>query len=150
MYKLANSKTIKINRDILKIIKLVDKTKSLLTQRLGRIPSISDIAIYLEIDENTINYALSQTNSILSLDEEENNDSNLYNKISFNEDNDLKIDIQDSLANLSTDEYQVIKHLYFDSLTQEETAKMMNISQVKVSRYKTKSLNKMYNYLNVA
>jgi RNA polymerase sigma factor (sigma-70 family) len=150
MYKLANSKTIKINRDILKIIKLVDKTKSLLTQRLGRIPSISDIAIYLEIDENTINYALSQTNSILSLDEEENNDSNLYNKISFNEDNDLKIDIQDSLANLSTDEYQVIKHLYFDSLTQEETAKMMNISQVKISRYKTKSLNKMYNYLNVA
>ena len=33
--------------------------------------------------------------------------------------------------------------------TQSETAKILGISQVKVSRYEKKSLNKMYNYLNI-
>ena len=62
MYNLAiQYKTIKPNRDILKITKLVEKTKILLTQKLGKEPSISDIALYLEMDENVINNAIRYT-----------------------------------------------------------------------------------------
>ena len=57
---------------------------------------------------------------------------------------------KDSLNKLNDKEYQVIKHLYFDAYTQEETAKIMNMTQVKISRYKTKSLNKMHDYLIAA
>ena len=150
MYNLAHSTMLKISRDTLKTIKLIDHTKTLLTQALGHVPSISEIAIYLEIDEATINNALSQTSTILSLDVEAENDTNLYNKISTRDNNDLKLDIKDSLNKLNNNEYQVIKHLYFDAYTQEETAKIMNMTQVKVSRYKTKSLNKMHDYLIAA
>ena len=147
MYNLAHSTILKINRDTLKTLKLIEKTKILLTQSLNHIPNTSEIALYLEIDESTINYVLSQSNSVLSLDVEAENDTNLYNKISTSENNDLQIDIKDSLKSLTAREYQVIKHLYFDAYTQEETAKIMNMTQVKVSRYKTKSLNKMHEYL---
>lgn len=151
IYRTANSNIIKNNnRELLKLLKLINKTKILLTQKLNKEPSISEIANYLETDINTIYYALSETNTILSLDKEIESDSNLYNKISFNVDNDTKIDIKDSLKQLNKEEHQVIKHLFYDSLTQEETAKIMNISQVKVSRYKARSLNKMHEYLKVA
>ena len=150
IYRTANLNTIKNNnRDLLKLLKLINKTKILLIQTLQKEPTVDEIAYYLEMDANTINYALSKTYTVLSLDKEQETDSNLYNKISVNIDNDIKIDINDSLNQLNKEEHQVIKHLYYDSLTQEETAKVMNISQVKVSRCKTRSLSKMYEYLNV-
>ena len=151
IYRTANSGIIKNNnRELLKLLKLINKTQILLTQKLNKEPSLQDISAYLEIDLKTINYALTQKNTILSLDCDSPSDTNLYNKISINIDNDLKIDLGDSLAKLNEDEHRVIKHLYYDDLTQEETAKIMNISQVKVSRYKTRSLTKMHEYLNVA
>ena len=145
MYNLViNSKVIKYNKDSLKIIKLYEKTKLYLTQVLNRIPTISEISSYLEIDEDVINNSLLQVNNILSLDD----DINLYNIVGTNNDYDTKIDINDSLSTLSDDELKIIKYRYYDDLTQSEIAKVMNMSQVSVSRYEKRSLSKMYNYLN--
>ena len=46
-------------------------------------------------------------------------------------------------------EKEIIKYRYFKDYTQSETAKILGLSQVTVSRYEKKSLNKMYNYLNI-
>ena len=58
------------------------------------------------------------------------------------------IDIKDSINTLDEREKQIINYRYFKDYTQSETAKLMGMSQVTVSRYEKKSLNKMYNYLN--
>ena len=52
-----------------------------------------------------------------------------------------------SLNVLNQEEKQIINYRYFKDYTQSETAKILGLSQVKVSRYEKKSLNKMYNYL---
>ncbi len=55
MYKLTiDSKSIKQNRDILKLVKLIEKTKTYLTQLMNKEPSLKDISNYLSIDEQLI------------------------------------------------------------------------------------------------
>ena len=38
---------------------------------------------------------------------------------------------------------------YYKDFTQSETARILGMSQVTVSRYEKKSLTKMYNYLSI-
>lgn len=147
MYKIsALNKTIKQSKDNLKILKLVEQSKFLLTQSLGKEPSISDIAIYLNIDEEIISQAIIASSEILSLDQEKDMDTNLYNKIGDNIDNDLNIDIKNSLNTLENLEKEIIKCRYFNDLTQSETAERLGMSQVSVSRYEKRSLSKMQKY----
>ena len=150
MYELANNlRSIKLSKDVLKIYKQIEKTRYLLAQQLNRIPSIKEISSYLKIDELLINQIINSTNQIMSLDEDEKRP--LYETVS----NDTRIstsqiiDIKDSINALDDCEKEIIKYRYFKDYTQSETAKILGISQVKVSRYEKKSLTKMYNYLNI-
>lgn len=149
MYNLAiQSKSIKPNREILKITKLVEKTKVLLTQKIGKEPSITDISIYLNIDEDIICNAISYTQSVLSLDKEQEEDSNLYNMIGTSDNKDLKIDIDDSFKVLESPAKEIIMYRYYNDMTQSETAKLLGLTQVTVSRIEKKSLAKMQKYLS--
>ena len=59
------------------------------------------------------------------------------------------IDLKDSLDTLTKEEKQIINYRYYKDFTQSETARILGMSQVKVSRYEKKSLTKMYNYLSI-
>lgn len=148
MYELGNSlRSIKLNKDVLKLYKKIEQTKYLLAQKLERLPSSEELSLYLEIPEATIALIYQSTNTIMSLDLEE--ERPLYEMIS-NDDaisKDNMIDVRDSLNVLNQEEKQIINYRYFKDYTQSETAKILGLSQVKVSRYEKKSLNKMYNYL---
>jgi len=103
MYKLAvENNNIKQNRDTLKMVKLIEKTKTYLTQLMNKEPTLKDISNYLEIDESVLVNAYLSTQSILSLDKEYANDD-LYNKTKYEEDNDMMIDIKNGINNLLTD-----------------------------------------------
>ncbi len=56
---------------------------------------------------------------------------------------DLKIDIDDSFKVLEAQEKEIIKARYYDDLTQSEVAKRLNMTQVMVSRYEKKAIEKM-------
>ena len=143
MYNVAmNTNTIKQSKDNLKLIKLCEKTRDYLTQKMDKNPTLSDIANYLEIDENTINRVYLETGAILSLDKEED-DVNLYNYVKVDTDNDIKIDLENVIAGLSKEEQELIRYRYYNDLTQSETASILGISQVKVSRYEKKLLKKL-------
>ena len=147
MYELSNnSRMIKLNKDILKTYKKIEQTKYLLCQKLGYEPSISEIAIYLEIDEIQIRDIYNATTVIMSLDQDE--ERPIYETLPSKEKSqDNIIDIKDSIKTLSEEEQQIINLRYFKDYTQQETANILGLSQVKVSRYEKKSLTKMYNYL---
>ena len=148
MYQLSIlNKTIKPNKDLLKLNKLIDKTKILLTQKLNHEPSIDEISSYLNIDSLTISNAIKYNEIILSLDKEMDEDTNLYNKLGNTFNNDLKILLDDSFKILDNNEKDIIKYRYYNDLTQSETANLLGISQVSVSRYEKKSLNKIRNYI---
>ena len=144
MYNLLlNNKLIKTNKDTLKLVKVIEKTKDYLEQKYEKEASLLDIANYLKIDISLIESALITSNKILSLDNEIQNNNNLYNLCKYSENNDMKIDINDSINSLEKEEQEIIKYRYFNDLTQNETAKLLGISQVKVSRYEQKSLKKL-------
>jgi len=81
---------------------------------------------------------------MMSLDDEAN-ELNLHEVIPDRKPNqvDLKIDLDDSFKVLNEEEQEIIKARYYEDLTQSEVARKLNMTQVMVSRYEKKSLEKM-------
>lgn len=151
MYELtSNLRTIKLNKKILKLYKQIEQAKYRLAQKLNHFPSIQEISSFLQIDESTIYQVYECTSNIMSLDQKEEDQRPIYETISNPQDNIStdNIDLKDSFNTLNKEEKDVINYRYFKDYTQSETAKILGMSQVTVSRYEKKSLNKMYNYLN--
>ncbi|MBE6139934.1 MAG: sigma-70 family RNA polymerase sigma factor [Firmicutes bacterium] len=149
MYKLACNKEIKLSADILKLYKLIEKTRYILAQKIGKIPSNEQLAIYLEMDIQKIDQAVNSACYIMSIDEELDEQKSFHETISLEENvsQDDKILLKDSLEILNDVEKDIIKLRYFADLTQSEIAKMLGLSQVKVSRYEKRSLAKMKEYI---
>ena len=150
MYELANNtRTIKLNKNILKTYKKIEQAKQHLTQKLGYYPSIQEVSSFLSIPETIIHEIETCTNTIMSLDS--NEERSVYETIpnpneTITTDN---IDLKDSLGILTEEEKQIINYRYYKDFTQSETARILGMSQVTVSRYEKKSLTKMYNYLSI-
>ena len=135
------------NINILKLSKMINKTKYALAQKLNKIPTNEEIATFLALPVERINEALMATDEILSLDNDDNN--SLYDVIRDNTNYDDAILLSQGLKYLSDDEKRVIIDKYYNDLTQDEIAKKMLLSQVTVSRYEKRSLSKLKEYMKV-
>lgn len=144
MYEYVNeNRNIKVSKNLLKIYKLVEKTKYYLAEKTGKIPSYEDVALYLELDVNLVFEAVNSSQAMISLDDEAN-ELNLHEVIPDREVNvDLKIDLDNSFKVLNSSEREIIKSRYYEDLTQSEVARKLNMTQVMVSRYEKKGLEKM-------
>ena len=147
MYKLAHNKTIKINRGILKLYHDIEKTRYALAQKYGRIPSNSEVACFLEMSLEDVEDAIMAGKDIMSLDSGE--DTTLYDSLKCEDKISLddQILLEQSLEKLNADEKKIIKARYYDDLTQSEVAKKLCMTQVMVSRYERKGLDKMCAFL---
>lgn len=148
MYNLAINHSIKVNKETLKLYKLIEKTRYTLAQKINRIPSNTEISQFLNIDEKIINDAIIAGQKIESLDNDL--DRPLYEMVPGNDLNmDNQILIKECLNNLTEEERKIVIARYYDDLSQCEVARKLSLSQAKVSRYEKKSLNKMYDYLSI-
>lgn len=145
MYQLVNSnKSIKVSKDLLKIYKLVEKTRYELAQRMNKVPTNEEVALFLELDVNLVCDAINSAQVMMSLDDEAN-ELNLHEVIPDKKtiNCDIKLDLDDSFKVLNSCEREIIKSRYYDDLTQSEVARKLNMTQVMVSRYEKRSLEKM-------
>lgn len=152
MYTLvSNNNPLKINQYLLKVRKLAEKTRYDLAQRYGKIPNNQELALYLELDEDIINQATSCMEVVKSLDEQPDNERSYYETVGCAETISLedKIDIYDSLGTLDDREREIIKARYYKDMTQSEVARKLNITQVMVSRYEKKGIEKMRQYMTM-
>lgn len=144
---IRNDKSIKISRDITSLNLKIEKVKILLTQKYSREPSIKELSDYLEVEEKYIIDALKSNNCVDSLDISIKIDSkelNLYDFIPDKiDDIDLLIELKTSLEKLTDFERELIINRYMKDLSQSETANILGISQVQVSRNEKKVLNKL-------
>ncbi len=147
MYNLASNKNIKVSKDILSLYKKIESARYTLAQKMGKVPSNLELAAFLEINIDDINYACNSANVILSLDNDNEDEKNMYECLGREEDLDTKIFINDSFEVLNDDEKNIIKSRYFEDLTQSEVARKLNMTQVMVSRYEKKSIAKLRQYL---
>ena len=141
-------KGIKISRDITKLNLQIEKASILLTQKLMRQPTIKELSNYLEIDEYFIAEAMQSTNVLQSLDEPINNDGKqitLYDSVSEQRTNNLDdlIALRNELSLLPELERELIEQRYMCDMTQTETAQILGMTQVQVSRKEKKVLMKL-------
>ena len=143
-----NSQTIKLNKEYLRLSKSIKKAITMLQEELGRTPTTTELSTFLEIDEETIINILNITKESVSLDDKITDDGSSYiDTIGKTLDIDSQILINDSLETLSDLERKVVLSRYFEDLTQSETASLLGISQVKVSRIEKKGKAKIKEYI---
>lgn len=151
MYELTNkSKDIKVNKEYLKILKELELAKVELTQKLNKVPTLTEICLYAEIDESLANEVIMLTSQMISLDDEYktlNGELPIKECIGKEENYDDQILVNQSIETLDPLEQSVIDYRYFHDLTQSETADILGISQVKVSRVETASKKKIKEYI---
>lgn len=150
MYALAHSQNqIKVSRDLLRLYKSIEMNRYSLAQKLNRVPTNEELAIYLEKDITVIEQAIQAATIVMSLDYKENDDErSIYETIPSKEGLSLdeQLTIQDGLETLNEDERSILEYRYFEDLTQSEVARKLNMTQVMVSRYEKKGISKMRDY----
>ena len=151
MYELTNkSKDIKVNKEYLKILKELELAKVELTQKLNKVPTLTEICLYAEIDESLASEVILLSSQMISLDDEYktlNGDLQIKECIGKEENYVDQILVNQSIETLDPLEQSVIDYRYFHDLTQSETADILGISQVKVSRVETASKKKIKEYI---
>ncbi len=138
---IRESSSLKLSRDLLRLKQKIIKTKEIMTQRLGRSPSNLEIALFLEIEEEKIEEALS-ISEVVNIDNEELE----YNSSFKVEDSSLSpeiLDLKVALGQLNEEEKRIVLKRYYEELTQSEASKELGMSQVQVSRKEAKVLKKL-------
>ena len=150
MYLLAANKNIKISKDILKLYKEIERTRYILAQKYSKVPSNMELSEFLGLPLEQIEMACASASEIMSLDNNTDEARNAYECISGKVDDiDTKILIDDSFEVLTDEEKAIMRSRYYEDLTQQEVARKLNMTQVMVSRYEKKSINKMRDYLTL-
>lgn len=142
------NKGIKISRDINKLALKIDKAIILLSQKLMREPTTTEISRYLEVPESLVVQASNLSNLLVSIDEPvQKTDSNVmsfHDVIADKENNiDDLLDLKNRINSLGNLDKKIVVLRYFKDLTQNETAKVLKMNQVQVSRYEKSILGRL-------
>ena len=140
---------IKVSRSIKELcVKIKDIENRKIKE--GKNVTIEEIAKELKVDKEEIILALDSMKQVESIFVESNDDKNnttLLDKLSNdkNEEEEVvnEISIKDMLRKMEKRDKEIISLRYFKGKTQSEVAKILNISQVQVSRLEKKILNNM-------
>ena len=150
MYNLVNNNSYKVSKDLIRLYKKLEVTRYTLAQSRGKGPSNIELSKYLNIELSLVDSATNIGN-VVSLDDDNENSRSYSEIISSNENisQDERLILEESINQLDNQEKEIIKLRYFRDLSQQEVAKVLSLSQAKVSRYEKRSLEKMRSFNNV-
>lgn len=141
MYEAATgNRLVRVRKPELKLYKGIIKTKELLESKYDREVSYEETCEFLKVDFSTFMSILNAMSASVSIDNTELNVSNRDNL-------EDRLLLNESLETLSPLEKSVIEKRYMEDLSQQEAAKILNLSQVKVSRIEKQSKEKMKNFI---
>ncbi len=142
---LKNDKLLKMHGDNSKIYKLYEKARDYLTSSKGYNPTLKEISEFMGISEYDLYNAINNNSEIMSIDSEIKDNLYLHDVIGedHSEDIDSKIDLKNIIDNLDVNDRELINYRYYQDFTQSETASLMGMTQVQVSRRENKILSKM-------
>lgn len=142
---IRKSNILKVSRELVKLNSMIEKARDHLTQKLGYIPSDTDIALFLEIDIKQIEEAKEANNLVASLDSENEEEVKIYDYVGYTENaySEEILDLKTELAKLNEYDRNLILKRYQEGLTQSEVSKELGINQVKVSRQEKQILTRL-------
>ena len=149
MYELARKdRKIKVSKEILRLAKQIEIARNSLSLKLGKVPTYEEVSAFLEMKLSDVLEAVYLTSTIVSLDCANEDNKDYYETIPAQESLPLedKLTLLDSITELPEPEQSIIKYRYYGDLTQSEIAKLLGLSQVKVSRYESRGLRQLRKY----
>lgn len=141
---LRDDGAVKVSRTIKEQAAAVKIARSHLTNALGREPTVTEIAEKTGLTPEEIALAETATAATESIQKESGEDGFSLEDVLTDtqaEDNLVeKISLRQAISNLPEREKMVIQLRFFHGLTQERAARVLNVSQVQVSRIEKKAL----------
>lgn len=142
---LRDDGAVKVSRSIKEQAATIKTVRSNLTASLGREPSVLEIAQASGFSAEEIAIAETATAATESINRETGEDGfSLEDILTDTESEEIlveKISLKQAISRLPERESVVINLRYFHGLTQERIAKVLNVSQVQVSRIEKKALS---------
>lgn len=140
-------KNIKLNRTTTRLKMSIEKASNYLSQKNLRKPTNKEIADYLELSLEEVEYALKTVNMFQSIDEPikgDEKDMSLYDIIeSPNVDIDSLILLKDEINKLDEESKKILLYSINTGLSQKELGEIFNKNQVQISRTLTKIKTKI-------
>lgn len=150
---LRDDGTVKVSRSLKELANKVRKMKDELAKRLGRLPTIKEVAEALEIEPEDVVMAQEANKPPSSIHEtvyENDGDPiTLMDQISDDSQDKWfeKLALNEAIGRLNERERLIVYLRYFRDQTQSEVAERLGISQVQVSRLEKKILQSIKNQI---
>lgn len=146
---------IKVSRTIKTLAVQVKRYIEDYLKKHNNMPQISQIAEELGEAEEDIVLALESGRTLISIDskidENDNNSGLVVDKIIVGDDSEKMLDniaLKEAIKNLSPRDRKILLLRFFRDKTQSEVAKIMQVSQVQISRMESKILQTLKKYMN--
>ena len=148
---LRDDGTLKVSRSLKEQAASIRSVRSKLTTLLGREPTIQELSDQTGFSLEEIAMAETATAATESIHQETGEDGfcleNVLTDTESEEQMVEKIALRQAVEKLPERERLVIQLRYYHSLTQQRVAKVMNVSQVQVSRIEKKALEKIREFM---
>ena len=148
---LRDDGAVKVSRSLKEKAASIKATKNQLFQVLGREPTVDEVAEHLSITSEDIALAESATAAVESIQQESGEDGFTLEHILSDTDSEdrllERIALRNAIDRLQERESIVIRLRYYHGLTQERVSKMLQVSQVQVSRIEKKALQHLKEFM---
>lgn len=115
-------------------------------EKNGKEPSLTEISSALQIAEEDVIFAMDASRPLLSLNQRDEETGFSPEDLAGDDAIEERFDniaLEEALSSLSPEEERLIRLRYFKHLTQEQTARILRVTQVKVSRDERKICQKL-------
>lgn len=144
---LRDDGAVKVSRGIKEQAAMVKNARNLLVNAFGREPTVQELSAQIGIAPEEIAFVETATAATESINRESGEDGfTLESVLSNTESEDAmleKISLRQAIENLPEREALVIRLRYFHGLTQQRVSKVLDVSQVQVSRIEKKAISKL-------
>lgn len=148
---LRDDSPVKVSRSVKETAYKIQQVRELLTARLGREPSVGEVATELGLSReevvNALEAAQTPTSIYETLHQDDGDPIYLLDQLKGEEDGDTpwleRISVKELLNNLPERDRLIIAWRFFDDKTQSDIAERLGLSQVQVSRLERQALKKL-------
>lgn len=144
---LRDDGAVKVSRGVKEQAATIKSARNLLVNALGREPTLQEIANQTGITPEEIAFAETATAATESINREAGEDGfTLENILSNTESEETMVErilLRQAIEGLPEREATVIRLRYYHGLTQQRVSKVLDVSQVQVSRIEKKAITKL-------
>ena len=145
---------IKVSREIKRKGYVIYKKREEFTAQHGREPTVSELCDICEMTKEEIILSLEASSPTVSLQERIGDDDSScleeFIGVDTSDEIDEKLTLRDAISSLEPDERTLIFLRYYKGMTQNESAKRLGMTQVKVSRKEKKIIEKLKEKMSVS